>query len=152
MSDEKATIVVRRARKLQGALRAIEIYVDGEKVGAVANGAEVTFEVPPGRATVQCSIDWIKSQPADVLLKAGDTATLDCAYGFRSVTLCRECDPDRPDPRDWEATVGMALMAVGFGLVTLGIVADVMWPFWISLPLTLAGLSLFVMFLRPGLR
>ena len=73
-----AAIIVRRTSQFANKLRSIQIYIDGEQVGAVKDGQAATFPVPSGQHEVYAKIDWQTSRPLDLTVKPGETITLEC--------------------------------------------------------------------------
>jgi hypothetical protein len=57
-----ATIRIERTSEYQNALRKIQIYIDGKKVGDVENGETLDFTVDSGNRTIVAKIDWCQSQ------------------------------------------------------------------------------------------
>lgn len=56
-------IIVNRKRQWNNRLRQIGIYVDGQKIGTIANGEIKTFEIPDGDHSIEAKIDWCSSRP-----------------------------------------------------------------------------------------
>lgn len=55
-------LIIKRSSEYVNALRKINIYIDGEKAGNVANGEEKTFYIPTGKHIVMAKIDWCSSK------------------------------------------------------------------------------------------
>lgn len=66
------TLQVTRPREWQNKLRKYQLYVDGEKVGDIANGETKDFILPEGLHTVVAKIDWCSSPELTFNLKDGD--------------------------------------------------------------------------------
>ncbi|GEO10020.1 hypothetical protein [Segetibacter aerophilus] len=56
-----ATVIVNRKTEVLNLARNYGIYIDGKKVGTVANGETKEFNVSPGNHTVLAKIDWCSS-------------------------------------------------------------------------------------------
>jgi hypothetical protein len=52
---------IRRTNEYVNRLRDYGIYIDGQKLGTIANGETKSFEVTQGLHTVYCKIDWCRS-------------------------------------------------------------------------------------------
>jgi hypothetical protein len=66
----------RPRHRFRDRFRAYKLEIDGEIVGAVRYGAELTVPVPPGRHTVRAIIDWSGSEPLTVPVEPGGTVTI----------------------------------------------------------------------------
>jgi hypothetical protein len=60
--------------------RAYPIFVNGEKVGSVKDGAALTVPLPPGGHEVWSKIDWKKSNTAKIRIEAGITTKIRVGY------------------------------------------------------------------------
>ena len=60
--------------------RAYPIFVDGEKVGSVKDGAALTVPLLPGGHEVWRKIDWKKSNTAKFRIEAGITTKIRVGY------------------------------------------------------------------------
>jgi hypothetical protein len=69
-----AVIVVERTTQYVNAVRAIDIFVDGRKVGFVKDGERKEFGVKAGEVRVQAKIDWCATVPVKVELGEGEGA------------------------------------------------------------------------------
>lgn len=69
-------IEIKRTSQYFSRLRAIDIYLDGEKAGNVSNGEAKVFELSPGQHKVYAKIDWCKTSIIAVDIAAGETKTL----------------------------------------------------------------------------
>ncbi len=58
-------IIVSRVQEWNNRLRQIGIYIDGQKIGTIANGEIKTFEVPDGTHFLKAKIDWCGSRDLD---------------------------------------------------------------------------------------
>ncbi|MCC9165364.1 DUF2846 domain-containing protein [Pontibacter harenae] len=57
-----ATLIIKRSSEWSSRIRDYHIYVDGKKIGEIANGETKKFTVPAGLHTVKAKIDWCGSQ------------------------------------------------------------------------------------------
>lgn len=73
---------INRISETKNKARKIAIYIDGVRVGSLANGESQTYEVSPGRHDVSAKIDWCGSQNKSIDLKNSQTQTLELA-GFK---------------------------------------------------------------------
>lgn len=72
-------IIVRREKALfHDLLRDYAVLVDGREVARVSNGAEVAFDVAPGKHTIQMKIDWCGSAKLEINPAMGETVILTC--------------------------------------------------------------------------
>ncbi|WP_121966588.1 hypothetical protein [Myroides sp. N17-2] len=53
-----AKIILRRKKAFVERFRNYTIYLDGEKLGSIANGMEMDFEIPEGKHILSAKIDW----------------------------------------------------------------------------------------------
>ncbi|HEV7347922.1 hypothetical protein [Telluribacter sp.] len=65
---------------------AYSIYMDGTKVGSLANEGFLTVKVAPGRHTLYARIDWLKSPGLTFDISENETITY-AVSGFRNVNL-----------------------------------------------------------------
>lgn len=74
-----AKLVISREKALwQDRARQYAVVVDGEEVGKIGNGGELSVDLAPGSHTVQMRIDWCSSPALEVSLQAGNTVYLAC--------------------------------------------------------------------------
>lgn len=72
-------IIVRREKAIwQDRGRQYIILLDGCEIGRVSNGAELEFDVEPGKHAVQMKIDWCHSRQFDIDVRLAETAILEC--------------------------------------------------------------------------
>jgi len=72
-----AKIRLHRKSNIAASIRKLEILVDGQKIGNIANGKEQSFEVTPGRHRIQVKL-LSDSEPLDVELSPNSTLELEC--------------------------------------------------------------------------
>lgn len=75
-------IIVNRKHQWNNRLRQIGIYVDGKKIGTIANGEIKTFEIPDGNHTLKARIDWCGSREVDFLI-TGDEKKYFTLSGYK---------------------------------------------------------------------
>jgi len=77
-----ATIKIQRTSEYNNKLRDFGIYVDGIKVGTIADGAVKEFTTTPGTHVVMAKIDWCSSQNVSVVVVVDKAAMLEVG-GFK---------------------------------------------------------------------
>lgn len=77
-----ATIKIYRQSEYNNRFRDFLVYLDGRKIGTVANNETKNFEVPPGQHTIYFKIDWASSPALNFEITDGETKTFKVA-GFR---------------------------------------------------------------------
>lgn len=60
--------------------RSYPIFVDGEKVGTLKDGAALAVSLQSGSHNVWSKIDWKKSNTAEIKIEAGKTTTIKVGY------------------------------------------------------------------------
>lgn len=55
-------IVIKRSSEYVNRLRAIDLYIDGKKLGNITDGEEKHFDVPKGTHALRARVDWCGSQ------------------------------------------------------------------------------------------
>jgi hypothetical protein len=71
-----ATVIVNRKSEVLNLTRNYGIYIDGKKVGTIANGETQEFSLPPGSHTVIAKIDWCSSPAVSFDLEAEEVKSL----------------------------------------------------------------------------
>jgi hypothetical protein len=74
-------VLLRRAAQVADMLRAYKIFVDGEEVGTIRRGKEVSLDVAPGEHSIWLRIDWAESNKLDIL-SDGSRLELECGSNF----------------------------------------------------------------------
>ena len=64
-------ITVTRSNEWNNRLRQYTLYLDGEKLGTIANGEIKTFDVPPGTYHLKAKIDWCGSREVEFSITSG---------------------------------------------------------------------------------
>jgi hypothetical protein len=112
-----ATIRISRTSEFVNKIRDYQIYLDGQKVGTVANGETMRFDATSGEHTLIAKIDWCCSQELKLNIDQAETKEFKVG-GFKS--------------SNW-------LMPIGVGLAVLSFVMnrfiDAGWAFIIALPI-----------------
>ena len=111
-----ATIKLRRTNEFVNKLRDYQIYVDGQKIGTIANGETKDFQTTEGQHTVVAKIDWASSPEFIFNLDNNQTKHLSVG-GFKNAS--------------WLMPVGILLIFIVYGVSN---VFDVYWPIVIGLP------------------
>ena len=70
-----ATIKIQRTSEYINSLRNYRIFIDGQKIGTIANGKTKEFEITAGRHSIVGKIDWCSSPELTVDLNDNDTKT-----------------------------------------------------------------------------
>jgi len=71
------TLRIIRSSEWANKLRAIGIYVNGNKVGEVKNGETKEFEVPDGMNEISAKIDWCGSNKLNLMFSGNGTKTVE---------------------------------------------------------------------------
>ena len=71
-----AKIIIKRTSEYNNRLRDYQLFLDGNKVGTIANGQTASFETNPGQHTVVAKIDWCSSPELTLTLKETDQKQL----------------------------------------------------------------------------
>jgi hypothetical protein len=77
------TIIFKRTLKGNNRLRAYKLFLDGKKIGTIANGQIKKIETTPGQHNVMAKIDWWSSPKISLLLNDGDNIEL-TINGFKN--------------------------------------------------------------------
>ncbi len=77
------TIKIQRTNQYINGARDYKIYIDGQKVGTIANGELKQFETTAGEHTVVAKIDWCKSPERLLVIKEGETKEMSVG-GFKN--------------------------------------------------------------------
>ncbi len=80
-----AVITLRRSPQLTAALTRFDVFLDGKKVGRIANNERQSYEVPPGDHTLYVSLDDFASKRLTISLRPGEHIHLTCwakAFGL----------------------------------------------------------------------
>ncbi len=97
-ATDTATLVLRRPGEMYAMLRAYLVFMDGHKIGEIRNNSEVTLTVPAGSHTFYLQMDWVKGDPLELDLAAGDMVNLRTTGRMTNfclgAKLVIELDPD----------------------------------------------------------
>ena len=66
-----ATIIFKRTSEYNNRFRGYHLFIDGKKIGTIANGQTKEFETTSGQHNVVAKIDWCSSP--EISLTLGDT-------------------------------------------------------------------------------
>jgi hypothetical protein len=88
-----ATLKVIRTSEYNNKFRDFQIYVNGKKIGSIADGEEKLFEVTSGVHNIRAKIDWCSSPQISININQDDIKTLKVAgykYGkwIMPASLC----------------------------------------------------------------
>lgn len=72
---EMAKLIIIRNAEYVNRIRTYRIYLDGVKLGSVANGAAKEFTIPAGQHQVYAKIDWCYSPTISFEVKEQETKT-----------------------------------------------------------------------------
>ena len=92
-----ATIRLKRTSEYNNQIRDYKIFIDGQKVGTIANGETKDFPTTVGQHIITAKIDWCSSQDISLELRENQIINLKVG-GFK---------------------YGHILMAIGLGLIVL---------------------------------
>jgi hypothetical protein len=70
-----ATIKIQRTSELNNRLRDYRIYIDGEKIGTIADGETKNFIISSGQHSIIAKIDWCSSPEISFNIIDTDTKT-----------------------------------------------------------------------------
>lgn len=111
------TIKLNRSNDLVNWLRHYQLYVDGQKIGAIAQGASMEFETTTGQHAVVAKIAWCSSPEIAFNLNQSQTKVLQVG-GFRN--------------SNWIMPLGLVLVVLGF---LLHVFVNKEWTMLFALPL-----------------
>ncbi len=77
-------LTVRRPREWSGLLRGTKVLLDGEQIGALRPGQEVSREVSAGAHVLRAQLDWIRSDELTVTVDDTPVA-VELSYPFRAI-------------------------------------------------------------------
>ena len=77
-----ATIKIQRTSELNNRLRDYRIYIDGEKIGTIADGETKDFIISSGQHSIVAKIDWCSSPEISFNVVDTDTKTFNVG-GFK---------------------------------------------------------------------
>ncbi len=78
-----ATLIIKRTSEYNNRLRDYQIFLDGKKIGTIANGQTKEFEMPPGQHTLIAKIDWCSSPEISLTINETDRKEL-VVGGFKN--------------------------------------------------------------------
>ena len=76
VGGRRVVLMFVREVKWQDRLRAYTILIDGEKVGRLRAGRELSVAVSPGSHSCQATIDWTGSPPTPVTVEGGERVVI----------------------------------------------------------------------------
>lgn len=123
-----ATIRLKRTSEYNNIIRDYKIFIDGQQVGAIANGETKDFATSSGQHTITAKIDWCSSPDISIDLKDDETKILKVG-GFKN---------------------GQLLMTIGIGLIVLHFILASFANFYYILFLVTPLFLLLVYYLTIG--
>lgn len=78
-----ATIIIKRSSEYNNRLRDYQLFLDGKKIGTIANGKTESFETTSGQHTIIAKIDWCSSPELSLTLDETDQKQLTVG-GFKN--------------------------------------------------------------------
>ena len=78
-----ATIILTRTSEYNNRLRDYQLFLDGKKIGTIANGQTKEFETTSGQHTILAKIDWCSSPEITLTLNQTDKKELKVG-GFKN--------------------------------------------------------------------
>lgn len=75
-------LTIKRTSEWTNRMRDIGIYLDGKKIGTIANGETKEFEIDPGAHTLKSKIDWCGSEEIKLNLQESETKVIELS-GFK---------------------------------------------------------------------
>jgi hypothetical protein len=81
-ADGSTTITVYRPRQLFNMLNAVNIYVDGKKIGAVAGAGKKVFSVNPGNKSLFAKLGHFQSDPLEVSIRPGEQIVIEVGFSI----------------------------------------------------------------------
>ncbi len=73
---------VKRTSELNNRARSFDIYIDGKKVGEIANGETKEFDIETGKHKLTAKVDWCQSKELDFKIQDDQTKTIEIS-GFK---------------------------------------------------------------------
>lgn len=67
-----ATIVIKRTSEYNNRLRDYQLFLDGKKIGTIANGQTKEYQATKGQHTIIAKIDWCSSPEISLTLREDD--------------------------------------------------------------------------------
>jgi len=77
-----AKLIIKRTSEWNNRMRDIEIYLEEEKIGVIANGEVKAFEIESGEHNLKSKIDWCGSEILTFNLNPNETKTIELS-GFK---------------------------------------------------------------------
>ena len=77
-----AKLVIARSSEWNNRARRINIILDGEQIGKIANGDTKEFEIAAGMHTLKAKIDWCGSRDMPFMINEGEVKTVSLS-GFK---------------------------------------------------------------------
>ncbi|HEV8066508.1 MAG TPA: hypothetical protein VGP76_02140 [Planctomycetaceae bacterium] len=84
-------LVISRTTQSLNYLRKFSVWIDGNRVGSIANGATQRFALAAGQHTIFVKIDWCMSDKVTADFKTGKPVELVCGSDFTGWKLLLAC-------------------------------------------------------------
>ena len=123
-----ATIIINRTSEYNNRLRDYQIFLDGKKIGAIANGQTKEFETTSGRHTIIAKIDWCSSPEISVTLNDFEKKELTVG-GFKN---------------------GNWIMPIAMGIIVLNFILRLAFHFEYGIILLIPAFILLLYYLTVG--
>ena len=123
-----ATIVFKRTSENVNILRDYQLFLDGKKIGSIANGQTKEFEITAGQHNIVAKIDWCSSPELSLTLNETDKKELTVG-GFKN---------------------GNWLMPIAMGIIALNVVLRLAFNFDYGIFLIIPPFILLVYYLTVG--
>jgi hypothetical protein len=65
-------ITITRTNEWSNRLRSYTLFLDGQKLGTIANDEIKSFEVPPGKHTLKATINWLSSREQEFTIEGSE--------------------------------------------------------------------------------
>lgn len=76
-------VILSRPTQWMNRLRGYRIFINGEKIATIKNGASEDILVKPGTNSIECKLDWCGSRPFVIDIKEGETVYLRVRSGMK---------------------------------------------------------------------
>ncbi|WP_299114607.1 hypothetical protein [uncultured Winogradskyella sp.] len=77
-------IIINRISEFENRARKIKLQIDGEILGEIKNGEELTFEISPGHHYIQAKIDWCTSNLIETHIEENSKIKFELRKGLGS--------------------------------------------------------------------
>ena len=81
--ETKTKIILRRPSQWMNRIRGYRVFINGQQVGTIKNGATEEYAVEPGANSIECKINWCGSRGYSANLQPGETTYLKVNSGMK---------------------------------------------------------------------